>query len=207
MVVPLPIALVLAMIFGPHYLLLAALGPVTMGASWLHERRRYRLRAREASATYARECLEVEVAVQRALDGERDHLEQLLPDTVTTLDVAVGRGAHLWSRAPGHAAFAVLRLGVGTQPSSLVTLTGPSGAAAGTPSPTEGPLMVRQAPVGLRCEGRLFVKGRLGTSHALSPAWSANCCAQTPPMQLAIITDPCGSALVVGQVLTCSLVA
>jgi len=196
MVVPLPIALVLAMIFGPHYLLLAALGPVTMGASWLHERRRYRLRAREASATYARECLEVEVAVQRALDGERDHLEQLLPDPVTTLDVAVGRGAHLWSRAPGHAAFAVLRLGVGTQPSSLVTLTGPSGAAAGTPSPTEGPLMVRQAPVGLRCEGRLFVTGPAEhVARTLANMVGQLAALHDPAdLQLAIITDPCGSA-------------
>ena len=159
MVVPVPIALVLAMFFGPHYLLLAALGPVTMGASWLHERRRHRLRTTGASAEYARACLDFEVTTQQALDAERDHLERLLPDPVTTLDAAVGRGPQLWSRAPDHEAFAVLRLGIGDQPAKLVAITGHPGAAARTPGTFDGPPTLPHSPVELRCEGRLFVTG------------------------------------------------
>ena len=166
MLVPLPIAVVLALVFGPHYLLFAALGPATMGASWLHDRRRHRRRWAEDLQTHAQARREVESELATALATERSWLERHLPDAVTILDLAQGRSEGLWSR-PGHApGFATVRLGLADQLATSVRVSrGGESQPIRRPAPAD--TLLAQAPLGLTCRENLLVSGTREATDAV----------------------------------------
>ncbi len=120
MVVPLPIAAVLAAFFGPQFLLFALLGPVTMGATWLHERRSGGRRSRAEQREYAAALAAHDRATEQALAVEAAAWAIRCPDPVAVLDAAADPCGAVW-RAPGADELRV-RIGLGEPESALVSV-------------------------------------------------------------------------------------
>lgn len=170
MLVPLPIAVVAAWLFGPHFLLLALLSPVTAGATWAHSRHRHRRRLREGQQEHEAALAEVRAHAERALTHERIALETNHPHAGAVLDAALTRDARLWRRGPASARFLDVRLGLGDVDSSAVVMESSHGPQR--PLLTQAPVVanLRDAvvivgPVEVRDAVLRLVVGQLSTWH------------------------------------------
>jgi len=180
--VPLPIAGVLAVLFGPQFLLFAALGPITMLATWANDRRTRRRRTATERQAHEAALSRHRRQVDSALDDERADLESRHPDPVATLDTAMRHGTRLWERTPSSTDFLVLRLGTGRVRSPHLGRRRSGG--------TLEPLIHARAPVlvDLRAGGGLTVVGeRLRRDGVLRQVLG----------QLAVTHSPAGVDLIV----------
>lgn len=109
--IPLPVAAVLAWLVGPHLLLLGLMSPLMLLATLVSDRMGARrtharaLREHEAAVTASRRRLDA------ALIAERAWLERAHPDLASLASAATTPGPLLWSRSP-HPGLA-LRIGLG----------------------------------------------------------------------------------------------
>jgi S-DNA-T family DNA segregation ATPase FtsK/SpoIIIE len=113
MLVPMPIAAVLAVVFGPQFLLFALLGPATMGATWWHDRRQVRRRAMDRAAEHDRQMTRHAHELADLLALEVAQLEQHAPDASVTVEAATTRSTRLWERSALGPGGLRLRLGTG----------------------------------------------------------------------------------------------
>jgi S-DNA-T family DNA segregation ATPase FtsK/SpoIIIE len=132
--VPVPVALGLAVVLGPHLLAFALLGPVmvlatTLGDRWSGGRTRRRSRADHAAAVLA-----ARADLAAALDTESRRRHAVNPDPHAVLELVEHRLPGLWS-APGPGATVRLGLGDVVAATQWVTATGPE------------PVTVRDVPV------------------------------------------------------------
>jgi S-DNA-T family DNA segregation ATPase FtsK/SpoIIIE len=104
----------------PEFLALMALTPVTMGASWLEERRAGGRRFASDAGRFRAELAARREAVETAVQAERIERMRAAPDASELARRAELRAVGLWSRGRGAADFLQLRLGLGEQASRVV---------------------------------------------------------------------------------------
>ena len=143
---PLPVALTLAITLGPHYLLIAAGGPVLVLTTALGDRVGSRRSARREHAAYtadlarARHDLRVALA-EEARERRAEHL-----DPAEVLAVAGGPGSRLWERSRADPDALEVRLGLAALP-ARTAWTG-RGRAPEHPVVADLPVAVDLAGVG-----------------------------------------------------------
>ena len=101
MLVPLPIAAVLAVAFGPQFLLFALLGPVTSGASWWQDRRRRHREEIARTELFGAEQHRAMQAIVEATDREVTALNHLAMDTDRVLQSVHACRPPWWATDPG----------------------------------------------------------------------------------------------------------
>lgn len=175
--VPLPVALVLAAVLGPQLLAFALLGPVmvlgtAVGDRWSARRGRHR-----AEATHAADQAAARERLASALAHERRarHLEH--PDPHALLDRVELRRAGLWSGR-----HATVRLGLGEVPSRATWAT--RGGAEPVPLPGV-PVCVDLGQVG--CLG---VVGAAEEVRRVRDWLVGQACAALPPDRLHLVVGP-----------------
>jgi S-DNA-T family DNA segregation ATPase FtsK/SpoIIIE len=104
----------------PEFLALMALTPVTMGASWLEERRAGGRRSANDAGRFRAELAARRDAVEAAVQAERIERMRAAPDASELARRAELRAVGLWPRGRGAADFLQLRLGLGEQASRVV---------------------------------------------------------------------------------------
>ncbi len=129
---PLPVAAVLAVVFGPQYLLFAAAGPVMMLGSTMAERFSASRSRSAEQARYIEQVAERRTVLDGALAAERRWRELAHPDPATVLAVAEGPGQRLWERSSDSPDALMVRVGSGPVPAGLTWVT----AGAGRPAET-----------------------------------------------------------------------
>ncbi|MFN2319499.1 MAG: FtsK/SpoIIIE domain-containing protein, partial [Dermatophilaceae bacterium] len=124
--IPLPIAGLLAWLFGPHLLLLAVMSPLMLLGSYVSDR----IGARKAHALALREHVTAMEGCARAraaaLTAERTWRENAYPDLAAVARIASTPGTALWGRARG--APLLVRLGYGPVESSVTWVESGSGS-------------------------------------------------------------------------------
>lgn len=185
MVLPLPIAAVLAAVFGPQFLLFALLGPVTVGATWLGDRRSRRQRWSLARSTHAEALARHEAGLAAALELEAEQLHERWPDPVSTLDTAVAHGCRLWERTAASTDFLRLRLGTGAAPARGIRL-GDDRTEEPAPRHSDAPV-----PLDLRAARRVTVRGPSGRRSAVLRQLVGQVAVWHPPsaVALVVVTD------------------
>ena len=120
MAAPVVLGVVMALVLGPRFLLLALLSPVMLASSWWSDRRRgrgsYARRRRDYDAALARAHLDLEQA--RRDEARLRRSEH--PDAVTVAQTATGPGPRLWERRADDPDHLWLRLGLAELPSRVV---------------------------------------------------------------------------------------
>ena len=117
--IPLPFAGALALVFGPRMLLFALLSPLLAIASTLSDRSNSRHDHREARAAWQHERARSGERLSAAIAAERRDRLHAAPDAATLLDAACGRVSRLWERRPDHVDHLSLRLGLATLPAQV----------------------------------------------------------------------------------------
>ncbi|HHU11227.1 MAG TPA: FHA domain-containing protein, partial [Intrasporangiaceae bacterium] len=166
--IPLPIAGVLAWLFGPHLLLLAAMSPLMLIGSYVSDRvgsRRMYARARQEHRRTVADCERQQV---EAVAAERAWRERIYPDPATIARLAGTPSTGLWGRTGTDGV--VLRLGSGTVTGAVIRSE--DGATAPVPIP-DAPVTIDLAIIGsldltgalaARCADALI--GQLVTLHS-----------------------------------------
>jgi S-DNA-T family DNA segregation ATPase FtsK/SpoIIIE len=113
--VPLPVAGVLALLFGPHLLVLAVMSPLMLLGGYVSDRVGSRRSHRQALEEHAAQVADCRLRVEHELATERAWLERTHPDPVAVVRAATGPGAGIWSRTRPLR----VRLGRGTVDSSV----------------------------------------------------------------------------------------
>jgi S-DNA-T family DNA segregation ATPase FtsK/SpoIIIE len=176
MVLPLGIAVVLALVMGsPLYLLFGLLSPAMMLGNWWSDRRRRRSRGRRQLDAYRDKLVAARAEVQASVEDEDADLRRRLPDPITIARTALQLRRELWTRRPGADDWLLVRLGTADRPPS-VTVTGER-----PPGWTE-PLL-RQVPVGVDLDA-LGVVGLAGPQPWLQDRLAWVLC------QLAVLHSP-----------------
>ena len=116
--IPLPVAAVLALFFGPHLLLLAVMSPLMLLGGYLSDRLGSRTTHRTALEEHARTRASCERRRDEALVADRGRRERAHPDLAGLVRAATTPGHLVWSR-PEDAPLLV-RLGRGTVESQVV---------------------------------------------------------------------------------------
>ena len=152
----LPVAAVLALLFGPRYLAFAAAGPLMMATTAAADRMGSRRTHRDETAAYRQALTERRESLADALEDERRRHEDAHPDPATVLRVAEGPGHRLWERDGRSAGALVVRVAVGTLPARTTWLE-PDGRPS-HPDLDDVPVTVDLAAV--------RVLGLAGSTHA-----------------------------------------
>ncbi|MFV0461734.1 MAG: FtsK/SpoIIIE domain-containing protein [Nostocoides sp.] len=117
--IPLPIAAVMALMWGPQLLAFALMGPLIGWSTTWTERRAARARQATAQARYEERRDEAQAAIDTAIDTEREALDTIAPDPMTVLECARDIDRRLWSREPGAPHWLTVRIGTGTVPAHV----------------------------------------------------------------------------------------
>jgi len=117
---PLVMAVPMALLFSPRFLLLALLSPVMAGFNFVSQRRGAARDYREAVLAYRAELRSVLQRIARAEREERADLRRDHPDPAHLLLQAVGPGRDLWRRRRPDPDHLHLRIGVADRPSAVV---------------------------------------------------------------------------------------
>jgi S-DNA-T family DNA segregation ATPase FtsK/SpoIIIE len=96
--VPLPVAGLLALMFGPHLLALAVMSPLMLVGGYVSDRVGSRRAHTRALQQHARSVAECRARAETALAAERSWLDRTHPDPAAVVRSATGPGAVLWSR-------------------------------------------------------------------------------------------------------------
>lgn len=113
MLIPLPIAAVLAWFFGPQFLLFGLLGPVTAAAGWWQHRVRRRRGSTRARVEHRQAVERFDADLDARLAAESRDRASRWPDAETTLSTATMPLHRLWARTPDDPDFLIVRLGWG----------------------------------------------------------------------------------------------
>ena len=97
--VPLPVAGVLALLFGPHLLVLAVMSPLMLLGGYLSDRVGTRRAHSQALSEHASAVADCRARVDAALAAELGWLERTHPDPAAVLRTATGPGSALWGRS------------------------------------------------------------------------------------------------------------
>lgn len=119
MLLPVPIAAVLAVLLGPHMLLFAIMSPVLIGGSAASERLGARRRHRRELDRYAADLSAAYRRIAEEIEAERANRELALPDADRTRGIAAGVGHRIWERRQHDEDHLVVRLGCGPVPARL----------------------------------------------------------------------------------------
>jgi S-DNA-T family DNA segregation ATPase FtsK/SpoIIIE len=173
---PMVVSVALALIMRqPHFLLFAALGPVSLLATQWTDRRQRRARAAGEQTEHTAQVQAAQAAAEVAADDEDAHLRRLWPDPATVLRIAALPRIELWGRRPDLVDWLNIRLGTADRPAS-VPVTG------ARPAHWRAPALSR-APVGVRLDEHPVV-GLAGPPDRVAGAlrWAV--------LQTAILHDP-----------------
>ena len=188
MLLPLPVALVMAVLWGPQLLAFALLGPLVGLSSTWSERRAGRARHREEVLEYERAVDRTTAEVSAATAQELRRLMECAPDPVTVLDRAVAPDRRLWEREPGHAGWLTVRIGTATVPAQVV-LEQPDGTRT-TPDVLDAPALL-DLGAGLAVVGE---GGDLGSAQRAVDAILGQLAVCCPPgsLRLWVVGYPAG---------------
>nr|WP_246315610.1 FtsK/SpoIIIE domain-containing protein [Kineococcus aurantiacus] len=156
LLVPVAVAVVLALVWSPLSLLLGLASPVLAAGQWLGQRRRHRhdeqRRAARAGAALARVRTEVGEAARR----EQTHRRDLHPDAGRLAAEVAGPGDRLFTRSPADADHLTARVGLGDLPATTVAVRG----GPGTPVLADVPVTVSLSagPLGVCGPGEGLVR-------------------------------------------------
>ncbi|KAB7741832.1 FHA domain-containing protein [Nostocoides sp. F2B08] len=176
--VPLPVAGVLALLFGPHLLVLAVMSPLMLLGGYLSDRIGSRRTHAQALADHASARATGLARTDTALAAERAWLERTHPDPAAVMRTASGPGSTIWSRTRPLR----VRLGRGTVDSTVTVAE--DGAASRLP--------LADAPVVLDLDaaGVTAVCGAL--AGAAADAVVGQLLVLHPPRELHLWTDRAG---------------
>lgn len=108
---PLPICVILAWLWGPQMLVFALLGPLLAGGTAISDRFGARRRGREEQAQHRAALAAHDAALRDAIAAERTHLLATHPDPATIVSVATTPTTRLWERTGTASSGLVVRLG------------------------------------------------------------------------------------------------
>ena len=173
------------------FLYLAALGPLTMAAHHLGERRYGRKSFRRALAEHRRQAESVERQADEAAAAETRRRRHATPDPAEVLLTATGPGQRLWERRRADADHGLLRIGTGTL-RSAVEVSDPDREEHRRTLPRE--LADVPVAVPLAEHGVLGVAGPGGLPRALGRWLVAQAAVLHPPadLRICVLTDPGG---------------
>lgn len=109
---PLVIAIPMALMFGPRFLMFALFSPLMGLFNYVSQRRGTARDYREAMVQFRRDDRSVRRRIRRGLELERAERVGSFPDAAELLLHAVGPGSRLWSRRRTDPDYLTLRLGV-----------------------------------------------------------------------------------------------
>ncbi|WP_457252428.1 FtsK/SpoIIIE domain-containing protein [Pedococcus sp. P5_B7] len=135
MLLPFPIAGVMALLFGPMMLAFAVMSPVLIAGNVIGDRLTTKRRYAAEHAAYLRRHREAEERVQAACRAEADLLSRAFPDPAQTLVAATTPTVQVWQRRRTDPDALTASVGWCNQPASVRVL---SGMGADTP---EAPLL------------------------------------------------------------------
>ncbi len=174
--VPVPVAIGLALLLGPHLLAVALLGPVMVLGGGLGDRWGGRRQRRRAATEHASALASAHQRLDVALAAERRLRHAAHPDPARLLHRTERRAAGLWSGS----SFSV-RLGLGRQPSRATWVVGAEARAV----PMDGvPVFVD-----LLGTGRLGVVGGDAEVRGIAHWLVGQLCAALPPDRLHLADD------------------
>lgn len=159
--IPVPIAAVMAVFWGPQMMLFALLGPVMMLGTAVSDRVAGRRGYEEELAAYETDVEELRDELAKALVIERRRRERSAPDLGEVLTIAATPSTRLWERSPGDDDWGSVRVGRGTLP-ALTRWVEPAGRPG-------DPVLLTSAPVtvSLRDGGLGVVASVQGAAPAL----------------------------------------
>jgi S-DNA-T family DNA segregation ATPase FtsK/SpoIIIE len=175
------------------FLMMAAMTPVMMLASWYTGRRQGRLSHRRQLAEYQTEVDRIKAEIAAALDLERLDRRAASPDPAELLLVATGPQARLWERRRSDPDHLVVRFGIADLPAGIMVEEGD-----GTRRRQE-PRQVRDLPAVLSIAqaGVVGLAGRDNWPRRMA-RWLVGQLAvlQSPrDVQVYVLTDPAGESL------------
>ncbi|MCI3925924.1 FHA domain-containing protein, partial [Paenibacillus sp. TRM 82003] len=140
LLVPLAVAVVLALVWSPLSLLLGLASPVLAGGQWLSQRRRVRAERERDAATLTAARERVRAAHARALADEHRRRHDASPGPADVLAQAVGLGGRLHERTRTAPDALVLRVGLGrVRAASVVVAEEPVSPVPGEPAARQQP--------------------------------------------------------------------
>ncbi len=175
---PLPVAVLLAVLFGPQYLLFATTGPLMMIGTSVADRVGARRSGRAEHAAYARLLTERRTLLAAALADEQRRRHHAQPDPAEILAIATGPGRRLWERAREDDDRLVVRVGLGTLPARAGLL------APGARDATHPPLAAVPVCVALGSVGVLGVAGAAQPTLATARAVVGRLAVLSSPLDL-----------------------
>lgn len=176
---PLPVAIVMALWWGPQALLFGLMGPVIVLGTALADRRHNRRTTKANHAGYSADLTAAEARLARALEIERAARDVAAPNPAELLLIALTPARSLWSRTSGSPGWGTARLGRATLPAH--TAYEVEGERTHPPLPeaplthdfTTHPVLIIAAPAGLAAG---VVRCLLGQLVTLSPPSALTIC-------------------------------
>ncbi|MDQ1294042.1 MAG: segregation ATPase FtsK/SpoIIIE, family [Actinomycetota bacterium] len=200
-VAPLLVAIPMAVIFSPRFLLFGIMSPVMAVANVVNDRRSGGREYRRRLAEWVEDSVRAEERITAGLDEERRLRRTEFADPAALLLTVLGPDHRLWERRPEHPDHLVLRLGLADRPARLKVDAPLAGREHEPPPPGEldpaRPRSVDAVPVtlDLRRLGVVGVAGDPGTAEDLTRWLVAQIAALHSPRQvrLFLITQAAGS--------------
>ncbi len=163
---PMALAIPMALLSSPRFLLFAFMSPAMMVANVVNDRRAGGREHRQRLATYRERLAAAEAERERLLTAEERQRRAAHPDPAELLLTAVGPGPRLWERRRTDADYLALRLGSADRPARLTVGQDAGGLGSSQAAPAPGPATVREVPVTLDLR-RLAVVGLAGEPDAV----------------------------------------
>lgn len=162
MLAPLPVGVVLAVLFSPAMLAFALMTPLLMGATTVSDRFQGRRTYAAQLGEHAEAVRRVRAAADAALEAERRARLQALPDPVDVLAAACLPSTRLWERRRADADMLELRLGTWTARSQVRLATPGQDATGQVLEAPDSPCAVALGSIGV-----LGVAGPCATVEAV----------------------------------------
>lgn len=177
---PVLVGLILCVLIGNlQFLLFTALGPVTLAATWISDRRAWRRAGQVASEKFQHQERAARQAFDTAAHAEVARRHVTHPDPATIRLIATGPTFRLWERARGQHHFLTARVGVANQPLTLAATRG---------GVTEPPMMEPGLPVVVSfCDGPVGVAGPLPWARRVAAAVTAHLVTLQSPADLRVL--------------------
>jgi len=179
--VPVAVAVVMALALGPRYLLMAAMSPLMVLGTALADRIGSGRSVRADRAAYAAAVVDRRTRLAELLAGEAARLEEDHPDPAEVLAIATERGHRLWERAGDAPDRLVLRVGVGSVPAATGWRPADGRRPVEHPDLADAPVTVDLAAVGV-----LGVVGDAEAALGVARALVGQLCVLNGPADLAL---------------------
>ena len=149
MALPVPLAAVMAIFFGPVMLAFALMSPLLMAGTTLSDRVGSRRTYAAEQAAYERHLAGAHERVVAACAEEVRSLRRSLPDPAQTLTIATMPTARLWERRRGDADALTVSIGSCTSPAALRVIRPPTDPAPEHPALERVPCALQLAAIGV----------------------------------------------------------